>query len=252
MRTKIVAGNWKMNYTITEGLQFINDLNLLLKKKSSYKAKIIIIPPFTHLFEFVRNFSGSNLLFGAQNLYEKEKGAYTGEISAAMVKSTGADYVVIGHSERRQYFNETNIQLAAKVGLALKNSLCPIYCCGETLDQRNNKVLFDVVKEQIEVGLFALTNEEFKKIIIAYEPVWAIGTGVVATPEQAQEMHAFIRELIKTRYGNEIAGQTSVLYGGSVKASNASELFLLPDVDGGLVGGASLVANEFYDIINAF
>lgn len=252
MRPKIVAGNWKMNYTIAEGIQFINDLNLLLKKKSTYKAKIIIIPPFIHLNEFIKNFGGSLLTFGAQNLYEKEKGAYTGEISAAMIKSVGADYVVIGHSERRQYFGETNTQLSTKVQLALKYNLCPIYCCGETLDQRNNKILFDIIKEQIEVGLFSLSTEEFQKIIIAYEPVWAIGTGVVASPGQAQEMHAFIRDLIIKKYGKDIAGQTPILYGGSVKASNAAELFMLPDVDGGLVGGASLIAAEFFDIINAY
>jgi triosephosphate isomerase (TIM) len=251
MRPKIVAGNWKMNYTLTEGIQFINELNELLKSKSSYKAKIIIIPPFIHLYEMVKTFGRSFLNFGAQNLYEKEKGAYTGEISAAMIKSVGAGYVCVGHSERRQYFAETNTQLATKVELALKNNLCPIYCCGETLDQRNNKVLFEIIKEQIEVGLFSLSAEDFQKIIIAYEPVWAIGTGVVATPAQAQEMHAFIRGLIIKKYGNDIAGQTPILYGGSVKASNAAELFMLPDVDGGLVGGASLISTEFYDIINA-
>jgi triosephosphate isomerase len=251
MRTKIAAGNWKMNYNQKEGMEFMDELTSLLSKKSSYKAKIIIIPPFIHLSEFVKKFSGSFFEFGAQNLYEKEKGAYTGEISADMIISTGVNYVVIGHSERRQYFNETNNQLFAKVQLALQHGLIPIYCCGETLEQRNSNVLFDVVKEQLEVGLFNLSPEDFRKVVIAYEPVWAIGTGVVATPGQAQEMHAFIRELIQKKYGSEISENISILYGGSVKANNAAELFRLPDVDGGLVGGASLIANEFYDIINA-
>jgi triosephosphate isomerase (TIM) len=251
MRQKIVAGNWKMNYDLAEGVQFMTELNKLLENQSSYSARIIIIPPFIHLTEFVRNFNDFYVNFGAQNLYEQEKGAYTGEISAAMIKSVGVDYVIIGHSERRQYFAETNSQLAIKVNLALKNNLGPIYCCGETLSQRNDKVLFEVVKEQIEVGLFSLSAEEFQKIIIAYEPVWAIGTGVVATPMQAQEMHAFIRGLITEKYGSDISGKTQILYGGSVKASNAAELFKLPDVDGGLVGGASLNAVEFHEIINA-
>ena len=251
MRTKIVAGNWKMNYTMAEGIQFMSELNLLLKGKSSYQSKIIIIPPFTHLYEFVKNFSHPNLSFAAQNLSEKEKGAYTGEISAEMIKSVGAEYVVIGHSERRQYFAESNIQLATKVNLALQNNLSPIYCCGETLAERNNNHYFEIIKNQIEIGLFSLSDIEFQKVIVAYEPVWAIGTGVVASPEQAQEIHAFIRKLIHNKFGNEIADQTQILYGGSVKASNASELFMLPDVDGGLVGGASLIASEFYNIINA-
>jgi triosephosphate isomerase len=251
MRQKIVAGNWKMNCNFDEGVQFMTELNSLLSNKSSYKAKIIIIPPFIHLSEFVRNFGGSKLNFGAQNLYEQEKGAYTGEISASMIKSVGVDYVIVGHSERRQYFAETNNQLSAKVLMALKHNLCPIYCCGETLDQRNKNVHFDIIKEQIELGLFSLPIEEFKKIIIAYEPVWAIGTGVVATPLQAQEIHAYIRELINQKYGSDVAGQSQILYGGSVKAVNAAELFTLPDVDGGLVGGASLNAVEFCNIINA-
>jgi len=251
MRQKIVAGNWKMNYNFAEGVQFMTEMKSLLNKRNSYNAKIIIIPPFIHLTDFVRNFGGSFMTFGAQNLYEQEKGAFTGEISAAMIRSVGADYVLVGHSERRQYFAETNSQLAVKVRLALKNNICPIYCCGETLLQRNDYILFDIIKEQLEVGLFSLSGEEFQKIMIAYEPVWAIGTGVVATPVQAQEMHAYIRGLISKKYGNDIAVQTSILYGGSVKSSNAAELFKLPDVDGGLVGGASLNAVEFCDIIIA-
>ena len=252
MRTKIVAGNWKMNYTLSEGIQFMDELSLLLRNKASDKVKIIIIPPFIHLNEFVKKYGGSFLKFGAQNVYEKEKGAFTGEISAAMIKSAGVEYVVIGHSERRQYFGETNQQLATKVGLALANSLCPIYCCGETLDQRNNKVLFDVIKEQVETGLFSLSTPEFQKIIIAYEPVWAIGTGVNATPAQAQEMHAYIRQLITEKYNKEVAGNTSILYGGSCNAQNAAELFANSDVDGGLIGGASLIAKDFLAIVNSF
>jgi triosephosphate isomerase (TIM) len=252
MRAKIVAGNWKMNFTIDEGIQFINELKSLLNKKATYIPDIIIIPPFTHIYEFVKNFNGSLLKFGAQNLYEKEKGAFTGEISANMIKSTGADYVIIGHSERRQYFFETNNQLAVKVQVALKNNLYPIYCCGETLEERNKNVHFDLIKDQIEIGLFQLSEADILKVIIAYEPVWAIGTGVVATADQAQEIHAYIRRLIRNKYGDDISDQISILYGGSVKSSNAAELFMLPDVDGGLVGGASLIPNEFYEIIKAF
>jgi triosephosphate isomerase len=251
MRPKIVAGNWKMNFTLDEGNSFMSEMMGLLKSQKSYKAKIIIIPPFTHISELVKKSGESLISFGAQNLYEQEKGAFTGEISAAMIKSTGAEFVIIGHSERRQYFGETNQQLALKTKTALKHNLTPIYCCGETLAERNEKVLFDVIKDQIDIGLFSLPVEDFQKIIIAYEPVWAIGTGVVATPDQAQEMHAYIRGLISKKYGTDVAGKTSILYGGSVKASNAAELFRLPDVDGGLVGGASLIASEFYNIITS-
>ena len=249
MRKKIVAGNWKMNNTLQEGIQLAKDVS---KSNVPADVKVILGTPFIHLTEVVKTVAGSPVSVSAQNCADKVSGAYTGEVSAAMIKSTGTEYVIIGHSERRAYYGETNEILAEKVKLALDNNLLPIFCIGEVLAERESGVLFDVIKEQLNKGLFFLSSDQFKKVVIAYEPVWAIGTGKVATPQQAQEMHKFIRDLIDERYGKEIAGDTTILYGGSCKASNAGELFANPDVDGGLIGGASLKADEFLGIVNAF
>ncbi len=250
MRKNIVAGNWKMNTTLDEGVELANDINtLLLANKPN--CEVIICVPFTHLTSVHGVIDKEVLGLGAENCSEHEKGAYTGEVSAAMVKSTGAQYVILGHSERRQYFGENNEQLLAKTKLALANGLQPIFCVGEVLEERENGTYNDVVSYQIE-ALFSLSPEDFSKIIVAYEPVWAIGTGKTATAEQAQDMHAHIRKVIESKYGKEIADNTSILYGGSCKPSNAKELFAKPDVDGGLIGGAALQADSFMGIIEAF
>ncbi len=249
MRKKIVAGNWKMNNILQEGIQLAKDV---CSSNIPTNVKVVLGTPFIHLTEVVKVTTGSQVAVSAQNCADKASGAYTGEVSAAMIKSTGAEYVILGHSERRAYYGETNETLAEKVKLALENGLIPVFCIGEVLDERESGVLFDVIKEQLQKGLFFLSQEQFKKIVIAYEPIWAIGTGKVATPDQAQEMHKFIRDQIALKYGNEIAQDTTILYGGSCKASNAAELFANPDVDGGLIGGASLKADEFLGIVNAF
>ena len=249
MRQKIVAGNWKMNKTLNEGINLAKEI---CSAKLSTDVKVILGTPFIHLTEVVEITKNTPVSVSAQNCASEASGAYTGEISAEMIKSTGAGYVIIGHSERRAYYNETNEILAKKVRLALDNDLIPIFCIGEVLEERESGKLFDVVREQLEKGLFFLSEEEFSKIVIAYEPVWAIGTGVVATPKQAQEMHKFIRELIAEKYEKNIAEDISILYGGSCKPSNAKELFENPDVDGGLIGGASLKSEDFLGIINAF
>ncbi|MDE6294729.1 MAG: triose-phosphate isomerase [Muribaculaceae bacterium] len=250
MRKNIVAGNWKMNTTLQEGVELANDINTLLEGKSK-NCDVVICVPFTHLTSVNAVIEPSIIGLGAENCSEHESGAYTGEVSAQMVKSTGANYVILGHSERRQYFGENNEQLLAKTKQALANGLTPIFCVGEVLEERENGTYNDVVKSQIE-ALFSLTPEEFAKIIVAYEPVWAIGTGKTATAEQAQDMHAHIRKTIEEKYGKELADNTSILYGGSCKPSNAPELFAKPDVDGGLIGGAALKADSFIGIIEAF
>lgn len=252
MRTKIVAGNWKMNKTVDEGIQLVKEIQQLLKTNPVNKdgIKIIVSPPFVLLktiYDLIKDTPFIGL--AAQNCYSEANGAYTGEISAQMIKSAGATFVIIGHSERRNYFSESNAMLAKKTDLALKNNLLPIYCCGERLEERYANNHFEIVKKQIIEGLFHLTPDDFSKAVIAYEPVWAIGTGLTATPDQAQEMHLFIRNIIKEKYGKEIADNTTILYGGSCNAKNAKELFTNPDVDGGLIGGASLVANDFVQII---
>lgn len=249
MRKNIVAGNWKMNTTVGEGVELANEINTLLKEKKA-NCDVVICVPATHLVA-VNGVIDDVVGLGAENCSEHESGAYTGEISAAMVKSTGANYVILGHSERRQYFGETNEQLLAKTKLALANNLTPIFCIGEVLEQREDGSYNEVVRGQIE-ALFSLSAEDFAKIIVAYEPVWAIGTGKTATAEQAQDMHANIRAAIAEKYGKELADDTSVLYGGSCKPSNAKELFAKPDVDGGLIGGAALKADSFMGIIEAF
>ncbi len=250
MRKNIVAGNWKMNTTLEEGVELANNVNALLKGKKA-NCDVIVCVPFTHLTSVNAVLEPELVSLGAENCSEHAKGAYTGEVSASMVKSTGAGYVILGHSERRQYFGENNEQLLAKTKIALENGLLPIFCVGEVLEQREDGSFNEVVKSQVE-ALFSLSAEDFGKIVIAYEPVWAIGTGKTATAEQAQEMHAHIRGVIAGKYGKEVADNTSILYGGSCKPSNAKEIFAKPDVDGGLIGGAALKAEDFMGIIEAF
>ena len=251
MRKNIVAGNWKMNKTLDEGLALAKDVNELLKG-ADLKCDVILGTPFIHLASVAKVVDPAKIAISAQNCADKEAGAYTGEVSAAMVKSTGASYVILGHSERRAYYHETPEILKTKVQLALKNGLKVIFCVGEVLEEREQGVYFDVVKAQIESSLFDLTADEFAHIVLAYEPVWAIGTGKTATPAQAQEMHAFIRKTVAGKYGTEVADNTTILYGGSANPGNAKELFANPDVDGGLIGGASLKPNDFKAVIDAF
>ncbi len=251
MRKKIVAGNWKMNTTLQEGVELAKGVNEALKQ-STPKCDVVIAVPFTHLASVNAVIDSTKLGLGAENCADHKSGAYTGEVSAPMVTSTGATYVILGHSERRQYYGETSEILKEKVGLALENKLTPIFCIGEVLEERENGTYFDVVKEQIEEALFDLSADDFGKIVLAYEPVWAIGTGKTATDDQAEEMHAFIRGVIANKYGNEVAENTSILYGGSCKPSNAAQLFAKPNVDGGLIGGASLEVASFMGIVNAF
>ncbi len=249
MRKNIVAGNWKMNTTIKEGLELASAVNTLAQNKTS-DAVVIIAPPFTHLSDIKKVLT--NVKLSAQNCSAEDSGAFTGEVSVDMIKSIGAEYIIIGHSERRAYYHEDNKVLAKKVNIALAKGMKPIFCIGEVLPERNANKHFEVVKSQLAEGLFHLSTAEFANIVIAYEPVWAIGTGVTASPEQAQEMHKFIRSEIKLKYGEQAADDTTILYGGSCKGSNARELFENPDVDGGLIGGASLKAEEFLQIVNAF
>ncbi len=251
MRQNIVAGNWKMNKTLQEGVELASELNSILAGKTP-NCKVVVGVPATHITEVVKTVDAEKILVSAQNCADKESGAYTGEISAAMVKSTGAACVILGHSERREYYGETNEILKEKTNLALANGLTPIFCIGEVLAEREAEKQNEVVKTQIEEALFHLSAEEFGKIVLAYEPVWAIGTGKVATPEQAQEIHAYIRSVVADKYGAEVADNCSILYGGSCKPDNAKELFANPDVDGGLIGGASLKASDFVGIIDAF
>ncbi len=252
MRTKIVAGNWKMNKSFEEADELVFEIIDLLEEKGKPKdVDVIICPPFIYL-ELAGDITEDSPVFvGAQNVSQYDNGAYTGEISAAMLRSMHIDFAIIGHSERRKYFKETDEELLAKTIAALKQDIAPIFCCGELLEERNAGKHFDVVKSQIENTIFNLDPEDFARVIIAYEPVWAIGTGVNATSEQAQEMHFFIRELVWNKYGAEIAADKTILYGGSCNSKNAKELFSMPDVDGGLIGGASLKAEEFVAIIQA-
>lgn len=251
MRKNIVAGNWKMNKNLQEGIALAKELNEALKEKSVH-CDVIIGTPFIHLASVVDVVDSNHIGVAAQNCADKAAGAYTGEVSAAMVASTGAKYVILGHSERRAYYHETPEILKEKVLLALANGLTPIFCIGEVLEERVSGKHFEVVKSQMEASLFDLPANDFGKIILAYEPVWAIGTGKTATAAQAQEMHAFIRKTLTGKYGTEVAGNASILYGGSCNAANAKELFSNPDVDGGLIGGASLSVDKFMPIIEAF
>jgi len=251
MRKKIVAGNWKMNMNYEEGIAFARILDQYFRNKPALKADVIICTPFIHLAEIAEIIKGGKVALGAQNCASEASGAFTGEVSAYMIKSTGAEYVIIGHSERRTYYNEDDRLLNKKCVLALNSGLRVIFCCGEVKEQREEGNHFVIVKRQLEEGLFPLGAESMKDIIIAYEPVWAIGTGLTATPEQAQEMHKYIRGLIKEKFGNKIADDMTILYGGSCKPSNAAEIFSKPDVDGGLIGGASLKKEDFTAIVEA-
>ncbi|MDR1591396.1 MAG: triose-phosphate isomerase [Prevotellaceae bacterium] len=251
MRKNIVAGNWKMNKTLQEGVELATELRDLLSNVKP-NCEVVIGVPFTHLVTVSALLHGSVIAVAAENCADKASGAYTGEVSAAMVKSTGAEYCIIGHSERRLYYGETYAILKEKTLLALNNGLKPIFCIGELKEEREAGCQNDVVKAQLEGSLFNLTEDEFTQIALAYEPVWAIGTGLTATSDQAQAMHAFIRQLIAEKYGQPTADNTSILYGGSCNAGNAKELFSKPDVDGGLIGGASLKSQEFKAIIDAF
>ena len=253
MPKKIVAGNWKMNNTLDEGLKLTSEIVNMVNDEVTDDVIVVLAPPFVHLTTVQSSIKvAEKVHLAAQNSSNHASGAYTGEVSAAMLASVGAQYVILGHSERREYFNETNDQLATKVDLALESGLQPIFCCGESLEIRENGDFIGFVCKQIEESLFHLSAESFGKVVIAYEPIWAIGTGRTASSEQAQEMHEALRKFIESRYGNKIASDTSILYGGSCKPSNAPELFACKDVDGGLIGGASLKSRDFVDIIKSF
>jgi triosephosphate isomerase len=251
MRKKIVAGNWKMNLDYSDGVSLFSEIVNMVKDEKKGDQIAIICAPSIHLHSLAK-LGGTAVSIGAQNCHQKESGAYTGEISAKMIKSVGCEYVIIGHSERRQYYAESDELLAEKTVIALQNGLTPLFCIGETLDERNNGSYFEVLKSQLVNGVFGLSSEDFSKIVIAYEPVWAIGTGLTASSEQAQEVHAFIRQEIAAQYDAAVAEETSILYGGSCNPKNAAELFAQADIDGGLIGGASLKSRDFLDIIKTF
>jgi len=249
MRKKIVAGNWKMNLDLNEGTELISNL---LDKNINTNVTSIIAPPFTHLNTFKTMLSHTNIALAAQNCHQQDEGAFTGEVSVKMLKNVGVEYIILGHSERREYFQEDSLAISFKVNNVLKHGLKPIYCCGETLAQRQEGEHFETIRLQIEQGLFQLNEIELLNCIIAYEPVWAIGTGETASPDQAQEMHAFIRNTVAQQYGEITSNSISIVYGGSVKPSNANELFACSDIDGGLIGGASLDADSFIALTNSF
>ncbi len=251
MRKKIVAGNWKMNTTVAEGVALAK---ALVEAQNGVPAdvQLIIAPPFTHLVPVGEIIRGSRIALGAQNCANHTSGAYTGEVAVPMIAGVGCQYVILGHSERRQYYGETSALLVEKIRLALEGGLRPIFCVGENLDQRNAGRHFDVVGSQVREVLFELTAEEASKCVVAYEPVWAIGTGVTATAEQAQEIHAFIRGELAKHFGKALSDDMTILYGGSCKPSNAKELFACPDIDGGLIGGAALKAPDFIAIAQSY
>ncbi|WP_080237627.1 triose-phosphate isomerase [Spirosoma rigui] len=252
MRKKIVAGNWKMNKTAEEAKALLSEVVNMIKDEVTSDVEVVLCPPALYLTTFRQYVTaGGKISLGAQNCHEKASGAYTGEISAPMLKSIGVDYVILGHSERRQYFGETNAQLAEKVNIALENGLTPIFCCGESRELRENGDYDAFVKNQLTESLFHLSAESFGKVVIAYEPIWAIGTGLTASSGQAQDMHFELRRHIADQYGDAIAQDTSILYGGSANEKNAAELFAQPDVDGGLIGGASLKSREFTIVVKA-
>lgn len=251
MRKKIAAGNWKMNTTLEEGVALAKAVNAYAAKVPA-TVQVVIAPPFTHLSEINKVIDTNRVQLAAQNCATEEKGAYTGEVAPSMLRSVGCKSVILGHSERRSYYGEDDAIINKKVKIVLKHEMTPIFCCGEVLSEREAGNHFQVVKEQLANGLFDLSAEDFGKVVIAYEPVWAIGTGVTASSAQAQEMHKYIRDLIVEKYGAKVADETSILYGGSCKPSNAGELFANPDVDGGLIGGAALSAEDFNGIMTAF
>jgi triosephosphate isomerase len=251
MRTKIVAGNWKMNKTFSEAEDILHGISEEIEELELNGIEVVVCPPSLYLELATDVADESRLAVGAQNVNENERGAFTGEISIEMLKSVGTDYCIIGHSERRTYFMEDNELLAKKVDACIDGSITPIFCFGEVLEEREMEIHFNVVKNQLEKGIFHLSEKEIQNVVLAYEPVWAIGTGRTATPEQAQEMHAFIRKVLTDKYGESVAQEITILYGGSCNAKNAKELFSNPDVDGGLIGGASLKVEDFVTIIKS-
>lgn len=252
MRRRIVAGNWKMNMNLNEGLSLAEAIDRFMLENIKSDVEVILCTPYIHLAHTAKSLKAKTINTGAQNCSDRESGAFTGEISASMIKSTGAVYVIIGHSERRHYYMENDELLNAKIKLALKNNLRVIFCCGELLSEREKGGHFSIVKTQIQKAFEGISGEDFRNIIIAYEPVWAIGTGVTASASQAQEMHSFIRSVITELYGQGQAGEAVILYGGSCKSSNSAELFSMKDIDGGLIGGASLKEDDFCKIIESF
>ena len=250
MRKKIVAGNWKMNTLPAEGVALAKGV-AAGKGEVCDSVNFIVCPPFTHLHSVVETLKGTNIAVGAQDCATETKGAYTGEVSAEMIAALGCEYVILGHSERRQYYGETSETLNKKMARAYENNLIPIYCVGENLEEREANRHFEVCKQQLEEVVFNLTDEQFAKLVIAYEPVWAIGTGKTATAEQAEEIHAYIREVLRSKFGTA-AEECAILYGGSCKPSNAGEIFSKENVDGGLIGGAALKAEDFLGIGKAF
>tara|TARA_R110002049_G_scaffold158121_1_gene323049 strand:- start:2451 stop:3209 length:759 start_codon:yes stop_codon:yes gene_type:complete len=251
MRTKIVAGNWKLNNDKEESKKLIKDLKKAIKKNKLENTRVIVAPTFVNLSSSVKAAKKSKIEVVAQNMHQAKNGAFTGEVSADMLKAIGVETVILGHSERRTYFNETDAALAEKVNAVLENKMETIFCFGELLEDRKSDNHFAVVESQLKNALFHLEAKDWKSIVLAYEPVWAIGTGETASPEQAQEMHAFIRSIIEKKYDKKVADNVSILYGGSVKPANAEEIFSKPDVDGGLIGGAALNVKDFTGIINA-
>lgn len=252
MRKKIVAGNWKMNLDLQEGVSLFSEIAHMAKDELTGDQQVIVCSPFIHLHSIAQLAKGGVVAVGAQNIADKESGAYTGEVSARQAKSAGAEYVILGHSERRAYYGEDDEILSVKVDLAIEHGLVPIFCIGETQEERESGRYFEVIKNQLHQGIFHLSNEDFSKVVLAYEPVWAIGTGLTASPDQAQEVHHFIRQEIANKYTQDIADSTSILYGGSCNPTNAPELFAQADIDGGLIGGASLKSRDFTDIAKVF
>ena len=247
MRKKIIAGNWKMNKTPAEGVELVKEL---IPMVADADVDVVVCTPFTSLAAVTEAVKGTNIAVGAQNMHFKESGAYTGEVSADMLLALGVKYVIIGHSERRDYFAETDETVNAKIRVALEKGLTPIFCCGETLEQRELGIMPEHIRKQIKIGLIDVTAEQMKNVVIAYEPIWAIGTGRTATCEQANEVCKFIRDCVETLYDKNVADNLKILYGGSMNAKNADELLKQPDIDGGLIGGASLKAEDFVTIID--
>lgn len=252
MRKKIVAGNWKCNTTVPAGVELAKAVVAAVNASGDPEVEVVVCPPFVHLTSVAAEVTGSRVRTGAQNCAAEPKGAFTGEVSAEMVKSAGAEYVILGHSERREYYGETSATLNKKLAQAFAQGLTPVYCCGEPLPLREAGSQNEFVKKQLDETIFLLPEADFRKLVIAYEPIWAIGTGKTASAAQAQEMHSFIRGAIADKYGRKVADEISILYGGSCKSSNAKELFANPDVDGGLIGGASLDPANFLGIVNGF
>jgi triosephosphate isomerase len=252
MRKKIVAGNWKMNKTLEEGLALASEI-INIVKDENVQTTLVINPPFIHLTSLRKLIpNNTNLFLGSQNCYHQKSGAFTGEISVDMLKSVGVDFTIIGHSERREYFGENSTMLVQKLNLLLEANITPIFCCGESLEIRESGNHLAFVAQQLTEALFHLSPENMAKVVIAYEPIWAIGTGKTATSTQAQEMHAYLRNHLARKFGNELAQNISILYGGSCNPQNAKELFACPDIDGGLIGGASLKSRDFIEIAKSF